>query len=109
MTKIVAANVERLEEQASATPHSFYTVPLEERERKTHLKSTSCAQAVVWLARSLRFAMDFLRNIFVHGDETRVSWAVKMECFSLSFLDVLPNLRVLVLGCIEADFCRKMC
>jgi hypothetical protein len=73
VTKIVAGNVERLEEQASAAPHSFYTVPLEERARKTHLKSTSCAQAVVWLARSLRFAMDFLRNILVHGDETRVA------------------------------------
>jgi hypothetical protein len=70
VTKIVAGNVERLEKQESAES-AFYTVPLEERTRNKHLGSSSCAQGVVWLLRSLRFAMDFLRNIILRGEETR--------------------------------------
>jgi hypothetical protein len=71
VTKIVAVNVERLEKRASAESQSFYGVPLEERSQNKHKGSNSCAQSVVWLLRSLRFAMDFLRNIILQGIETR--------------------------------------
>lgn len=73
VTKIVEVNVERLERQASAESQSLYTVPLLEREQNKHRGPKSCAQSVVWLLRSLRFAMDFLRNIVLRGEETRAA------------------------------------